>query len=400
MITLQQNTPSYMRGLLDEMRRAIDKYLEIQNYDSGEAIPLDGVCPAQSGLQRTLAGACVAIALVDYIRAAKKVVGGGMSEAYAFFYDFHEESAQDTIEDVALVSLGSGTLGHTLVDELFSHDVLACLPDVEREQMEQLVSMGDTYTLFLSLQKVARSLTARIGDLFLCLPRREDAEAIFDAAAERYRQSECYLDDTAEWEGWIARFGERTQRQQALRLQNQYLEDLDITGFLDDVKAQLPEGDLDEPAHAAIRLLTLPDGTPDRDAVGRLLYARRLTLSHEAVDAYFRYVFIPDAELVGAPTTTHISAGTSPLTPEVTAQLTRLQQATVLDDTWQPRSGLTQAQKSMIVEYVAARADVPNKWQVFGQLWGINPGTLRAAYNKGADTQSTKDFNRMLQRLG
>lgn len=90
---------------------------------------------------------------------------------------------------------------------------------------------------------------------------------------------------------------------------------------------------------------------------------------------------------------------TSLAKPEVQAVLMKLQEAGYLDENFQPAEGTTQAQKGVIVEYVAARVDLEAKWKDFGTLWNIVPETLRRAYAKGENTDPTRDFYKKIETI-
>lgn len=62
-----------------------------------------------------------------------------------------------------------------------------------------------------------------------------------------------------------------------------------------------------------------------------------------------------------------------------------------MDDGWQPLS-LSNPEKGVLASLLADRLEIGNHWKFFGRLWGMNPETLRTAFNKGMDQHRTADF--------
>ena len=69
----------------------------------------------------------------------------------------------------------------------------------------------------------------------------------------------------------------------------------------------------------------------------------------------------------------------------------KLREAGMVDERMQP-VGLSNAEKGILAFELAKRLDIQNQWQVFANLWGTTPGTLRSAYNKANDQRKTLKF--------
>ena len=78
-------------------------------------------------------------------------------------------------------------------------------------------------------------------------------------------------------------------------------------------------------------------------------------------------------------------------TPRAEALLARLVDAGLADEHWQPLS-LSNPEKGVLASLLADRLEIGNHWKFFGRLWGMNPETLRTAFNKGMDQHRTADF--------
>lgn len=78
-------------------------------------------------------------------------------------------------------------------------------------------------------------------------------------------------------------------------------------------------------------------------------------------------------------------------TPRAEALLARLVDAGLTDKHWQPLS-LSNPEKGVLASLLADRLEIGNHWKFFGRLWGMNPETLRTAFNKGMDQHRTADF--------
>lgn len=62
-----------------------------------------------------------------------------------------------------------------------------------------------------------------------------------------------------------------------------------------------------------------------------------------------------------------------------------------IDATFQP-IGLSWAERSILVDELAARLNIIDKWQTFGTLWHVKPQVLRSAYNRAMDQKKTSLF--------
>lgn len=78
-------------------------------------------------------------------------------------------------------------------------------------------------------------------------------------------------------------------------------------------------------------------------------------------------------------------------TPLAETLLSRLVEAKLVDDGWQPLS-LSNPEKGVLASLLADRLEMGNHWKFFGRLWGMNPETLRTAFNKGMGQHRTADF--------
>lgn len=85
-------------------------------------------------------------------------------------------------------------------------------------------------------------------------------------------------------------------------------------------------------------------------------------------------------------------------TPEAEALLEKLSEAGVLDAQWQPVD-LSNAEKGTLVEYMSDQLGIRNKWQIFGNLWGVHSETLRTSKARGLIQQKTWDFRERLDAL-
>lgn len=78
--------------------------------------------------------------------------------------------------------------------------------------------------------------------------------------------------------------------------------------------------------------------------------------------------------------------------------LNKLNKHNMLDEHWQP-IGLSNAEKGVLAQRLSAILNIENQWQVFGALWGMNPETLRSAYNKAMEQKKTRKFLEKLNKL-
>ena len=86
------------------------------------------------------------------------------------------------------------------------------------------------------------------------------------------------------------------------------------------------------------------------------------------------------------------------LTDEARALLAKLVEAGMIDDEWQP-VGLSNAEKGTLAEYITERLSISAKWKIWGNLWGMNPETLRTAKARGLEQEKTWAFRTRLEAL-
>ena len=85
-------------------------------------------------------------------------------------------------------------------------------------------------------------------------------------------------------------------------------------------------------------------------------------------------------------------------TPQAHDLLQRLVQAGLLDEAWQ-HCGLSIAERGELAAAVADRLRLTAHWQLFGRLWGDNPGTLRTGCYKAQDKAKMLDFKDALKQI-
>ncbi|MCR5140343.1 MAG: hypothetical protein K6B45_09305 [Bacteroidaceae bacterium] len=83
-------------------------------------------------------------------------------------------------------------------------------------------------------------------------------------------------------------------------------------------------------------------------------------------------------------------------TPDALALKERLAAAGLITDDWQP-VGLTGAEKGQMALMIAERLGIGNVWKLFGTLWGLSAGTLRAYYNNALDQLKYDSFQKKLK---
>ena len=84
-------------------------------------------------------------------------------------------------------------------------------------------------------------------------------------------------------------------------------------------------------------------------------------------------------------------------TPEAAALLNKAVAAGWLDERWQPTVSSTKA--ALLAMRLAGILKIENQWQVFGELWNRNSGTLRTSYNRGMEQKKAGDFLKQLKRV-
>ena len=78
-------------------------------------------------------------------------------------------------------------------------------------------------------------------------------------------------------------------------------------------------------------------------------------------------------------------------TPQAQAVLSRLTDAGILDESFQPLN-LSNTEKGVLAGLLATKLEIRNLWQVFGTLWGMKTEVLRVAHNKAQDQAKTIRF--------
>ena len=70
--------------------------------------------------------------------------------------------------------------------------------------------------------------------------------------------------------------------------------------------------------------------------------------------------------------------------------------AGMLTEDWQP-DGLSGTERALVAKAVCDRLEVNEVWQLFGQLWGEKPETLRAYYNKAMEQKKSLKYQDKLK---
>ena len=86
------------------------------------------------------------------------------------------------------------------------------------------------------------------------------------------------------------------------------------------------------------------------------------------------------------------------LTDAARALHARLREAGMVDERWQP-VGLSNAERGTLAEYLTERLNIGSKWKLWGELWGMNPETLRTAKARGLEQERTWAFRSRLDAL-
>ena len=86
------------------------------------------------------------------------------------------------------------------------------------------------------------------------------------------------------------------------------------------------------------------------------------------------------------------------LTDEARALLAKLVEAGIVDEAWRP-VGLSNAERGTLAEYITERLNISAKWKLWGNLWGMNPETLRTAKARGLEQEKTWAFRTRLDAL-
>ena len=83
-------------------------------------------------------------------------------------------------------------------------------------------------------------------------------------------------------------------------------------------------------------------------------------------------------------------------TEEAEELMENLVDAGMLTDDWQPE-GLSGTERALVAKAVCDRLGVNEVWQLFGQLWGEKPETLRAYYNKALEQKKSLKYQDKLK---
>lgn len=85
-------------------------------------------------------------------------------------------------------------------------------------------------------------------------------------------------------------------------------------------------------------------------------------------------------------------------TEEAEEMMEDLTDAEILDDNWQPKN-LSGTERALVAKAVCDRLRINEVWQVFGQLWGEKPETLRAYYNKAMEQKKSLKYQDKLKNI-
>ena len=85
-------------------------------------------------------------------------------------------------------------------------------------------------------------------------------------------------------------------------------------------------------------------------------------------------------------------------TEEAEELMEDLVDAGMLTEDWQP-DGLSGPERALVAKAVCDRLEVNEVWQLFGQLWGEKPETLRAYYNKAMEQKKSLKFQDRLKNI-
>lgn len=85
-------------------------------------------------------------------------------------------------------------------------------------------------------------------------------------------------------------------------------------------------------------------------------------------------------------------------TDDARKELAKYQKAGFLDENFQPIE-LTRPQMGCIVISVGGVLGLDSQWKDFGCLWGIDSEQLRTQFNKGRDTEPTRNFFKKIYAL-
>ena len=86
------------------------------------------------------------------------------------------------------------------------------------------------------------------------------------------------------------------------------------------------------------------------------------------------------------------------LTDDAKKKMQKLVDAGILSEDWQPLE-LSGSERGMVAKAVCDILKINEVWQVFGQLWGEKPDTLRAYFNKALDQKKTLELQGKLKNI-
>lgn len=85
-------------------------------------------------------------------------------------------------------------------------------------------------------------------------------------------------------------------------------------------------------------------------------------------------------------------------TEEAEELMDKLVDAGMLTEEWQA-NGLSGTERALVAKTVCDRLEVNEVWQLFGQLWGEKPETLRAYYNKAMEQKKSLKYQDKLKNV-
>ena len=103
-------------------------------------------------------------------------------------------------------------------------------------------------------------------------------------------------------------------------------------------------------------------------------------------------------ENYGSDKTTHGEVPERLKTEAAEVLMGNLVEAGILIEDWQP-DGLSGTERALVAKAVCDRLEVNEVWQLFGQLWGEKPETLRAYYNKAMEQKKSLNYQDKLKKI-
>ena len=85
-------------------------------------------------------------------------------------------------------------------------------------------------------------------------------------------------------------------------------------------------------------------------------------------------------------------------TDEAEELMEDLVDAGLLSESWQPLN-LSGTERALVAKAVSEHLNINEVWQVFGQLWGEKPETLRSYLNKALDQKKSLKFQDRLKNI-